>query len=88
MLRPDPYSLDTHPKIEQYQVLLIRRASIAERISRMRSLSQTMLQLSRNAITRASPDLDGRQLSLRIVSHHYGTDLAERLRTYLRRSNG
>lgn len=78
-------SADTNPKVEKFQISLIRQASIAKRIARMRSLSQTVVQLSRRAIMRANPDLSEQELNLIFVSYHYGTELADRLRKYLYR---
>lgn len=78
-------SADTNPKVEKFQISLIRQASIAKRIARMRSLSQTVVQLSRRAIMRANPDLSEQELNLIFVSYHYGTELADRLRKYLDR---
>ena len=76
-------SFDTHPKVERFQISLIRQASIARRVSRMRSLSQTTIQLSRRAILRANPELDELELNLLLVAYHYDIDLAERLKKYL-----
>lgn len=78
-------SVDTNPKVEKFQISLIRQASIAKRIARMRSLSQTVVQLSRRAIMRANPGLSEQELNLIFVSYHYGTELADRLRKYLDR---
>ncbi len=80
-------SLDTHPKIEKFQILLIRKASIVKRISRMRSLSQTTIELSRRAISRANPELNEEELNLLFVAYHYGTDLANRLQKYLNKKD-
>ena len=76
---------DTRLGAEEVQISLIRRASIAKRISRVRSLSQTTMQLSRRAISRANPELGGPELNLIFVAYHYGDDLANRLRQYLKR---
>ncbi len=78
-------SPDTHPEVEEFQVSLIRGASIAKRISRVRSLSESTLRLSRRAIMRANPDLDEKELSLKIVSYHYGEELAGYLREYMKK---
>jgi hypothetical protein len=77
------YSSDTHPKAEEFQIQLLRQASVAERIARMRSLSETVIQLSRRAIMRANPELDEPQLNVLLIAHHYGTDLADRFKDYL-----
>lgn len=74
---------DTDPRAEKLQISLIRRASIATRISRARSLSRTVMQLSRRAISRAHPELCNEELDLAFVAHHYGKKLADSLRSYL-----
>jgi len=78
-------SFDTCLSAEEVQISLIRQASIAKRISRVRSLSQTTIQLSRRAISRANPGLSERELNLAFVAYHYGDDLAKRLREYMER---
>jgi hypothetical protein len=82
MLQPN----DTHPKAQEKQISLIRQLSVAERISRLRSFSQTIIQLSRRAVTRVNPSLSREELNCKIIAHHYGNDLAERLHKYLNRS--
>lgn len=77
-------SFDTDPKAEKVQISLIKRASIAERASLMRSISNTTIGLSRRAISRANPDANDEQLDLLFVSHHYGPKLADLLRKYLK----
>jgi hypothetical protein len=76
---------DTHPKAEEFQISLIRRASVAERLSRTRSLSRTVIQLSRRAIARANPQLTEQELNLVFVAYYYGNELAERLHEYVNR---
>ena len=78
-LRP----FDTSPQIEQVQISLLRRASVARRIASARGLSETVIGLSRRGIRRANPGLDGKELACMIVAHHYGPALAARLRTCL-----
>ena len=80
-----PNITDTNLESEKVQILLIRNASIAKRISRTRSLSQTTIQLSRRALLRSNPKLSETELNLTFVSLHYGKDLANRLRKYLER---
>ena len=76
-------SSDTHPKVEELMILLIRKASIAKRISKVRSLTQSTVLLSRRAIKRANPDLNTKELNLKFVSFHYGDELAGFLREYM-----
>ncbi|MBI5193946.1 MAG: hypothetical protein HZA08_10965 [Nitrospirae bacterium] len=76
-------SIDTYPEAENIQISLIRKATIAKRVSRTRSFSQSIIQLSRKAIKRANPKLNERELILTFIAYHYGTELSDRLREYL-----
>jgi hypothetical protein len=78
-------SPDTAPQAEEVQIELIRQASVAQRISMVRSLSQTAMYLSRRAIQRANPTLSEREVDFLFVELHYGEDLADRLRSYMER---
>ena len=78
-------SPDTAPQAEKVQIELIRKSSVSGRISRVRSLSQTVMFLSRRAVHRANPFLSEREVDLAFVEHHYGKDLAKRLRLYMER---
>ena len=80
-------SPDTRPETEEVWVSLIRGSSVARRISSVRSLSESTMQLSRRAIMRANPGLDERELSIKFVSYHYGEKLAELLREYMDRKS-
>jgi hypothetical protein len=76
-------SIDTHPKTEDVLIDLIRQATPAKKLSQVRSLSQTVMQLSRRAIFRANKNIDEQEVNLIFVAYHYGNDLADRLRKYL-----
>ncbi len=76
-------SRDTDPRAEKVLIDLIRKATIAKRISRMRSLSRTILRLAQRGIKKAHPELDEQELKILFVKIHYGDDLAHRFRTYL-----
>ncbi len=78
-------SVDTHPEIEKVQLSLIKKASISKRLSRARSLSQSVIQLSRRAIMRANPDLSQEDVNLAFLEYHYGNDLSCSVREYLRK---
>lgn len=80
-------SRDTHPKAEEVLIGLIRKASVAKRISRMHSLTRTILRLSKRAIAKANPGLSEQELNLLFVKIHYGDELANRLHTYLEHKN-
>jgi hypothetical protein len=76
-------SPDTHPEAEKVQISLIQNLTAAQKISRVRSLSQSTILLSRRAITRANPDLDKNELTLKFISYHYGEKLANSLREFM-----
>jgi hypothetical protein len=80
-------SPDTDPRAEKVLIELIRKSSVAERISRVRSLSQTVMFLSRRAIQRANPCMTEREVNLAFVELHYGKALAEQLRSYMEYQN-
>lgn len=71
---------DTHPDAEAVQLELLRKASVAQRASMMRSLTRTAVASSRRAIVRARPDLSEQELGLVFVELNYGRDLADRVR--------
>lgn len=76
---------DTNPKIKEIQISLIRKAGIAKRTMHMRSLSRTVVNLSRRAISRTHPGYSQQEVNLIFVSLHYGDDVANRLGIYLDR---
>ena len=77
-------SPDTHPDAEKVLISLLRNLSVAQRISRVRSLSERTVLLSRRAISRANPDLNEREQIVKIIAYHYGEKLADRLAAYIR----
>lgn len=76
-------SSDTSPEMERLQISLIREASISRRISKARSLSTTVISLSKRAIKRAHPNFSQRELDLAFLEHHYGYELSEAVCDYL-----
>ena len=77
---------DTHPEAERVQLELLRKMTIAERLSRAAAWTRMAVNLSRQSLARANPRLNQRELELLWVENQYGTDLAERLRAYLQES--
>jgi hypothetical protein len=75
-----PQSVDTDPEAEKVQIELLRQASISRRIALALSLSETVIQLARNAIRIQNPNFSDRDVLLRFVSIHYGQELAESVR--------
>ena len=51
-------------------------------MSLVRSLSGTMIQLSKRAIARANPDINTDQIDLIFIKFHYGEDLAKKVERY------
>lgn len=70
---------DTHPKAAEYQLELLRKATPAERLAVVRSLSRTVIELSRRALRRRNPDATQRELDRAFVALHYGEETARRL---------
>jgi len=77
-------SPDTHPEIEKVLISLIQNSSVAKRISKVRSLSESTIKLSRRAIMRANPGLDETELNFRFIYYHYGEKLAVLLREHMK----
>ena len=78
-----PISSDTHPKIHEKWISLMRAMSVSEKFSRVCNLSRTVIELSRRAIRRAHPDWDQRRVNLYFVEIHYGRHLAEGVKAHL-----
>jgi hypothetical protein len=81
----DLKATDTHPAAQREQIRLLRRATVAQRVRLARSLSQSVIELSRRAIRRQHPNLDEHEVWLKFVELHYGSQLSMRLRAYLNR---
>ena len=77
---------DTRPDAERVQLDLIRKASVAKRISMMRSLTSMLIKLSRRSIARLNPNFDSQEVNLLWVEINYGKQLAEELRIYLKKA--
>ncbi len=78
-------SIDTHPQIEQIQISLLKKQSIAKKFAQVCSLTQTTIQLSKRAIARANQNLDDKQINLLFITYQYGEDIAARVDEYLNR---
>lgn len=71
---------DTSPDARRVQIELLRRLTPAQRVSMMRSLSATAIGLSRRALARTNPGLDGHELNLLFIEMNYGKELADGVR--------
>jgi len=81
-------SEDTSPKMERVQIELIRKASSAKLFGLVRSMSQTMMQASRENIRRLHPDANKEELTLIFVELYYGKELANLVRTQMEKRRG
>lgn len=75
-------SIDTNPEAEEVLILLLRKLSTEERLSRVLQFSSSIINLSKRAIARANPNLSEDEMKLLFVEYHYGATLANKLRSY------
>jgi hypothetical protein len=78
-------SEDTSPEMERVQIELIRKASPAKIFGLVRSMSQSMMQASRENIRKLYPDASKEELSLILVELYYGKEVANLVRTQMKR---
>ena len=76
-------SRDTDIRAEKVLIQMARKASVSQKMSQVRSLSKTVMQLSRRAIARANKGASEREIDILFVKYHYGDNLADRFRHYL-----
>ena len=74
---------DTSKAAAQVQIELLRSAGCARRAELARSLSRTVIDLSRAALRERMPGASERDVLNRWVALNYGSDLAERVRKYV-----
>jgi hypothetical protein len=76
---------DRSREAERVQAKLLGRATASERTALALSWSQTMLELARNGLRRAHPELGEDELKVLFIEIHHGRQLAEGVRERLRR---
>lgn len=76
-------SLDTNAETEKILISLLQKESRAEKFSRVRSLSEIAINLSKRAIKRANKNLNEEQIMLLFIEYNYGKDLSEKVKKYL-----
>ena len=76
--------LDTHPKAAAVQLGLLRKSSVGRRAALARSLSFTVIDLSRRALRESMKAATDAEVSDRWLALNYGEDLARRVRDYVR----
>jgi hypothetical protein len=75
---------DTDPDSARVQTDLLRAAGTERRLSLALELSRTVIELSRQALRSAHPDLPEPEIEALWVEIHYGRELAEGLRAHRR----
>ncbi len=78
-------SIDTNPEVEKVLISLIRKLSVEEKLNQTLQFSSSIINLAKRAIDRANTNLSEDEKNLLFVEYHYGKELAERMRTYLRK---
>lgn len=76
---------DTPLKIEKIQIDLIRQLTISKRIAMVQALTETTVQLSKKAILKANPQLNGQEINILFCSFTYGESLANQIKEYINR---
>jgi hypothetical protein len=74
---------DTSPDALAVQIDLLRKATLNERFRLVCDLTTTAIELSRDAIRRANPQLSELEVRLHWAELHYGKELADQLRRHL-----
>ncbi len=77
-------SADTNAKTEAVLISMLRQAKPCQKFGQVRSLSQTMLSLSRRAISRKNGHLSDAELRVLFIRYQYGDELADRFEEYLK----
>jgi hypothetical protein len=72
-------------KADRVQIQLLRAAGMGRRAALARSLSASVIQLSREAIRKRHPEYDERDVLLAFAELHYGKQLAAQVRRFLER---
>lgn len=75
---------DTTRAAAEFQIGLLREASPARRLRAVRSLSCSVIELSRRALRRRHPDATEDEIDIAFVALHYGPESADRVRRGLR----
>ncbi|MDZ7626743.1 MAG: hypothetical protein U5J96_20135 [Ignavibacteriaceae bacterium] len=75
--------IDTNPEVERVLISLLRKLNTTQKFEQVISFSSSIIKLSKRAIHRANPDLSEDERKLLFVEYHYGTVLADKLRSFL-----
>lgn len=78
---------DTNPEVEKVLILLLRNLSTEEKLNRTLQFSTSIINLSKRAIARANPNLSEAERDILFVRFHYGDELADKLREFLKQKD-
>jgi hypothetical protein len=79
-------SPDTNIKTEKILISLLQNQSRAEKFSRVRSLSETTINLSKRAIKRVNKNLNEEQINSLFIEYNYGKELAEKVKKHFEKN--
>jgi hypothetical protein len=69
---------DTHPKIQAFLIEGYRKMSPAQKLERVRSLTQAVQELALLDVKRRHPEADAHEQALRVASRWIDPELMER----------
>lgn len=78
---------DTSDEAARVQIELLRRSGLERRAQLTRSMSRTVIDLSRAALREQMPWASEHEVLMRWVALQYGSDLCERVRRYVQARN-
>ncbi len=79
---------DTHPDAERVQIELLRKMTPEQRYYKVASLTNALIDSSRQTIAARNPTLSPEALSVQCVELYYGKALAARFRECLEKQTG
>ena len=79
-------SRDTNTNTEKRLISLLQNQSRVEKFSRVRSLTETVINLSKRAIKRGNKNLNEEQINLLFIEYNYGKELAKKVKSYLEKT--
>ncbi|MDX1964389.1 MAG: hypothetical protein SFX18_14655 [Pirellulales bacterium] len=71
---------DTSPEAERVQIELIRKKSPQERFELMARLTDEIIGIGKQAISRQYPHLSPQEVNYRFVSRNYGAEMARQFK--------
>jgi hypothetical protein len=77
-------SSDTDPETEAVWLAMLRGLPAHRKFAQVRSLTETVLTLSRRAIARKHPNASEDELAVLFIRYQYGDTLADEFKQHLR----